>query len=376
MAKKKKKPKYNQSSAIISALKRTFSRSPVVTEVKNLVRTEHDQFKKDGTLAKKKAVRFKCAECKKIHMGKDIQVDHLEVVVPLNIPAKYICMDTLINRLFVTAAELQVLCKPCHKEKSKKENAIRREWKAKTKEKHIVYKTTNRLNNKFYVGIHSTFDYDDGYIGSGNAFIKAVKKYGKDQFYYRILSIYDTREEAIAKETEIVDEAFVKDRNTYNLVSGGIGRVYTSEETRRKISENRDYSGITGKNSPASVEVVCVETGEVFGAIAEAAKFINHKGGSKISKSCEDVKCSAGGYHWQYYDNFDPNVVYDPPKNNSGQPVVNCRGKTFNTINEAARFYNITKKSNIGQCCLGNRSSAGKYLDGTSIKWRFNKLDK
>jgi len=213
---KKKKPKYNETSAVISSLKRTFSRSPVVQEVLRDHRQEHPQYNKDGSLAKKPAVRFPCVECKDIHMGTNIQVDHIEPVVPLNIPAKHACMNTLIDRLFCNKSNLQILIKECHKIKSKEENAIRKEWKSETKEKHIIYRTTNRVNGKFYIGVHSTFDYDDGYIGSGRAIKAAIEKYGKDKFYRKILHVYDSREEALKKEAELVDETFIKNNNNYN----------------------------------------------------------------------------------------------------------------------------------------------------------------
>lgn len=32
---------------------------------------------------------------------------------------------------------------------------------------HYLYKTTNLITNEFYIGVHSTYDLKDGYLGSG-----------------------------------------------------------------------------------------------------------------------------------------------------------------------------------------------------------------
>ena len=56
---------------------------------------------------------------------------------------------------------------------------------------YFVYKTTNKLNGKYYIGQHCTEYIDDGYIGYGKVFIKALKKYGKDNFYRKKLK-FDT----------------------------------------------------------------------------------------------------------------------------------------------------------------------------------------
>jgi len=91
------------------------------------------------------------------------------------------------------------------------------------KKYHIVYKTTNIVNNKIYVGLHSTDNIQDRYLGSGWVLKDAIKKYGRDKFIKEILYVFHTREEARIKEAEIVDEEFCKRLDTYNLTIGGMG---------------------------------------------------------------------------------------------------------------------------------------------------------
>ena len=102
--------------------------------------------------------------------------------------------------------------------------------------KYIVYLTTNILNNKIYVGIHQTENPDifDGYLGNGInrnkpssiknckvPFHNAVKKYGFDNFRRNTIKVFDTLEEALDLETEIVNEEFIKRQDTYNITLGG-----------------------------------------------------------------------------------------------------------------------------------------------------------
>lgn len=88
---------------------------------------------------------------------------------------------------------------------------------------HTIYQTTNLVNNKIYVGVHSTDDLSDDYFGSGTNINRAIEKYGKSAFKKEILHIFETPEEMFSKEKEIVTPEFLKRPDVYNIVEGGYG---------------------------------------------------------------------------------------------------------------------------------------------------------
>lgn len=126
---------------------------------------------------------------------------------------------------------------------------------SESKHIYIVYKTTNLVNGKFYIGKHKQkFHFPilfDGYFGSGILLINAIKKYGKKNFIRETLHVFYTPEEAFAKEKEIVNEKFVNSKDTYNLMIGGLGITFHTEESKRKIGEYHKGkpSGMKGKKA-------------------------------------------------------------------------------------------------------------------------------
>ena len=83
-----------------------------------------------------------------------------------------------------------------------------------------IYKITNKVNGKFYIGKHQTKKLDDDYFGSGKLLGRAIKKHGKENFLKEILHVFDNEEEMNAKEAELVD---IDSKMSYNLCEGGKG---------------------------------------------------------------------------------------------------------------------------------------------------------
>jgi len=88
---------------------------------------------------------------------------------------------------------------------------------------YTIYKITNLVNNKIYIGKHQTTDLNDGYLGSGKLLRKAIDKYGVENFSKEILHVFDNEEDMNAKERELVTEEFVLQESNYNLCVGGRG---------------------------------------------------------------------------------------------------------------------------------------------------------
>lgn len=98
---------------------------------------------------------------------------------------------------------------------------------------YTIYKTTNLINNKIYIGLHETEDPEDNYFGSGIFLKKAIKKYGSENFKKDVLFIFNSKEEMIKKEIEIVNEEFIKRKDTYNMSKGGFGLSTLTNEKRK-----------------------------------------------------------------------------------------------------------------------------------------------
>jgi len=106
----------------------------------------------------------------------------------------------------------------------------------KEKVYHFIYKTTNLLNGKYYFGMHSTDNLDDGYLGSGKRLKYSINKYGKENHKREILEYLPNSKELANREKEIVNLNEIAKENCLNLMAGGIGGFISETQQKYRSS--------------------------------------------------------------------------------------------------------------------------------------------
>jgi NUMOD3 motif len=104
----------------------------------------------------------------------------------------------------------------------------------KEKTIHYLYKTTCNVNGRYYVGMHSTNNLEDGYMGSGRRLRASMRKYGIENFNKEILEFFETREMLVEAEIKAITPEMITDKNCMNLMGGGTGGFISDEQQRHR----------------------------------------------------------------------------------------------------------------------------------------------
>ena len=207
-----------------------------------------------------------------------------------------------------------------------------------------IYKITNLLNGKIYVGKHTCKSIENVYYGSGVAIKAAIKKYGKNAFKKDVLCICKSEDELNKMEIEWISKlgAF---GDGYNMTKGGegkLGRKPTSSEiekaresriafyksnpqaremlsnlAKKRVGNKNSFYGkaltrehiekmtnarvkaISGGKNPSATKVKCKESGVVYSTAKEAAFSVGLKHSTTILKAAKGERKSAGGFTWE-----------------------------------------------------------------------------
>lgn len=210
----------------------------------------------------------------------------------------------------------------------------------------IIYKHTNLINGKVYIG-ETIQDVKDRWKNgkaykSCTHFNNAIEKYGWDNFSHEILEKGFGLDKDIGEREQYwinYYDACNPDKG-YNITSGGyvnlsnkalpaalkwmeehpqfgLERVAVMHEWQKTHPE--EHLRINQENVKKAIEsrkikVRCTETGIIYESASEAARHIPKTSQSKICMACRGQRETSGGFHWEYY--IENNNIVKKEKNN------------------------------------------------------------
>lgn len=201
----------------------------------------------------------------------------------------------------------------------------------------IIYKITNKLNGKSYIG-QTVRDFDTRlaeHKRKQNSIVgKAINKYGDDNFHYEIIARALTIDELNNLEYELIKAYNTLAPNGYNQVEGGgstTGYTY-KEESKKKMSlakkgrfsgENNSFYGKTHseetkqrlsqarkgrklseewktKIAESQYKKVCiVDLNLTFDSVKDCAKYLNVQS-TNVTRACKSDTRKVRGYQVKY----------------------------------------------------------------------------
>jgi len=142
----------------------------------------------------------------------------------------------------------------------------------------VIYKITNNINDKVYIGKDEKND--DNYFGSGLLIKRAIEKYGKDNFSKIVLEKCDTQLELNYKEIFWINELNSISPNGYNLTIGGTGGDTFSNQTddrKKEIIEKRTKTTFSRHGLDFFKKPKSEETKKKISVACTGLKFENRK---------------------------------------------------------------------------------------------------
>lgn len=244
--------------------------------------------------------------------------------------------------------------------------------------KWCVYKHTNKINGKVYIGqtgqeVNKRWKNGAGYVESAY-FYSAIQKNGWDNFEHEILKNNLTKEEA--NELEIYYIKFYNSNNTnfgYNLTAGGDVNIL-SEESRKKLSNSLKGRKLSEESRQKISESLSEENHPNWG------KHLTEETRRKISENMKGEKnYFYGKSHTEEFKEkvskkLKGHVVLDEVRAKTGKPVKCIEtSEIYFGIREAGRKLNMSPNG-IGACCRGQQKTAKgyhwEYVDTNSEEYK------
>ena len=225
----------------------------------------------------------------------------------------------------------------------------------------IIYKATNKVNGKSYIGqtIRTLYErkkshFNVAYNNPQFAFHNAIRKYGKENFKWEILCGCKDIDELNKKEKYYIKEYKTFGKNGYNMTTGREGFIMSPEAIEKRSGKNHPFYGLKGKYHPTYGKL-SGENNPMYGVTGEAhPRFgIPHK-----QSAIDKMKKNRPDYSGENNPNY------------GNHPVSWCKGLTKETDERVGKI----SESKIGiprpklKCPHCNKVGG----DGNMHRWHFD----
>ena len=168
-----------------------------------------------------------------------------------------------------------------------------------------IYKITNLINHKLYIGItkrNPKIRFYEHFSNKNELLYKAKEKYGKENFSLEIIEKDISEDNIDEKERYYIELYNSLTPNGYNLSIGGISNKSISDEGKQKLKECN--LGINNPKCNKYILMISKDTNEIlnrFGSAREAARFLGNENKYRSIAYCLSGKSkSSQGYLWRY----------------------------------------------------------------------------
>lgn len=243
-----------------------------------------------------------------------------------------------------------------------------------------IYKTTNLINNKIYIG--QTIHDDPKYLGGGRLIKMAIEKYGRENFTKEILETCSKREDLSGREIYWIKKLNSRDPKIgYNMAEGG-SSFYVTEESKKKVSESLKGKYV-GKNS-FRYGIKLTEEHKKIISESNLGKKISDETRKKMSESRIGITYSPETRK-KMSDSHIGKILSEEHKEKIGKSLV---GRTYPSElieklrngnvnkNQKNSLYVIAKNLQTGEELLFNNScQASRYFDCTRQRIKNNQIN-
>lgn len=228
-----------------------------------------------------------------------------------------------------------------------------------------IYRTTNLVNNKVYIG-KSEKSYNEKYLGSGKLLWKAIKKYGSHNFKNELLESCDSIEKLNKREKFWIKKYL---KNSYNLAEGGTGgwtTKYYSTSQLQKLKNKLSKSLKGRKVSDSCKNILSLKNkNKFFGNKENLSKKVKDAWAnpSSIFNSIEyREKLSNAGKKRKWSDETRKKISESKigSKNGMARPIQ-VDNIIYETRRECAKAYRISETA-VTKRCLSKNFTNWKLL--------------